>query len=223
MKSIMLSIQPKFYELIANGKKTVEVRKTKPKAETPFKCYIYCTKSNIDICPKKILRKADDADFQHIMNGKVVGEFICEEISKFSAEFTNEETYEDIRFHYLGEHGEEELIVVSNEWENPDNSWICRESCLSFDDFRNYIGVNFHDVPFYGWHISDLVIYDKPKGLEEFNHPCIHEPDCVDCKYSINEARFCYDESVGCDRRFRRPPQSWCYVEELGGERHDQL
>ena len=68
MKSIMLSIQPKFYELIANGKKTVEVRKTKPKAETPFKCYIYCTKSNIDICPKKILRKADDADFQHIVN-----------------------------------------------------------------------------------------------------------------------------------------------------------
>lgn len=38
MKSIMLSIQPKYCEMIANGKKTVEVRKTRPKAEPPFRC-----------------------------------------------------------------------------------------------------------------------------------------------------------------------------------------
>ena len=43
MKSVLISIQPKWCELIANGKKTVEVRKTRPKLETPFKCYIYCT------------------------------------------------------------------------------------------------------------------------------------------------------------------------------------
>ena len=44
MKSVLISIQPKWCELIANGKKTVEVRKTKPKLETPFKVYIYMTK-----------------------------------------------------------------------------------------------------------------------------------------------------------------------------------
>lgn len=44
MKSVMISIKPKYCELIASGKKTVEVRKTRPKIETPFKCYIYCTK-----------------------------------------------------------------------------------------------------------------------------------------------------------------------------------
>ena len=45
MTSIMISIKPKYCKLIANGKKTVEVRKTKPKIDVPFKCYIYCTKN----------------------------------------------------------------------------------------------------------------------------------------------------------------------------------
>lgn len=43
-KAVLISIQPKWCELIAKGKKTLEVRKTRPKLETPFKCYIYCTK-----------------------------------------------------------------------------------------------------------------------------------------------------------------------------------
>ena len=44
MKSVLISIKPKWCELIASGKKTIEVRKTRPKCDTPFKCYIYCTK-----------------------------------------------------------------------------------------------------------------------------------------------------------------------------------
>lgn len=43
MKSVLISIKPKWCELIAGGKKTIEVRKTKPKIDTPFKCYIYET------------------------------------------------------------------------------------------------------------------------------------------------------------------------------------
>lgn len=42
--AVLLSVRPKWCELIANGKKTIEVRKTKPKIRPPFKCYIYCTK-----------------------------------------------------------------------------------------------------------------------------------------------------------------------------------
>ncbi|MGN0539812.1 MAG: ASCH domain-containing protein [Candidatus Fimenecus sp.] len=42
-KAVLMSIQPRWCELIANGKKTLEVRKTKPKLSTPFKVYIYCT------------------------------------------------------------------------------------------------------------------------------------------------------------------------------------
>lgn len=43
MKSVLLSIRPEWVAKILNGEKTVEVRKTRPQAKTPFKCYIYCT------------------------------------------------------------------------------------------------------------------------------------------------------------------------------------
>ena len=44
MQAVLISIQPGWCELIASGKKTVEVRKTKPKLKTPFKVFIYATK-----------------------------------------------------------------------------------------------------------------------------------------------------------------------------------
>ena len=43
MKAILLSIRPEWCDLIIRGQKTIEVRKTRPKLETPFKVYIYCT------------------------------------------------------------------------------------------------------------------------------------------------------------------------------------
>lgn len=44
MKSVLISIRPEWCAKIASGEKTVEVRKTRPKMNPPFKCYIYCTK-----------------------------------------------------------------------------------------------------------------------------------------------------------------------------------
>lgn len=44
LPQIMISLKPQFCELIASGKKTVELRKNTPKISVPFKCYIYCTK-----------------------------------------------------------------------------------------------------------------------------------------------------------------------------------
>lgn len=41
-KSVMLSVRPERCEKICCGEKTIEVRKTRPKLQTPFKCYIYC-------------------------------------------------------------------------------------------------------------------------------------------------------------------------------------
>lgn len=61
MKSVIISIKPKDCELIANGKMTIKVLKSRPKIETPFKCYIYCT------------------------NGKVIGEFVCDSIEMVNA------------------------------------------------------------------------------------------------------------------------------------------
>lgn len=61
-KAIIMSIHPQWCTLIAGGYKTVEVRKSRPKLETPFKVYIYCTK---------------DKDDYGLMQGKVIGEFLC--------------------------------------------------------------------------------------------------------------------------------------------------
>lgn len=69
-KAVMLSIQPRWCELIAAGEKTLEVRKTRPKIETPFKCYIYCTKGEPSLT------------YGRMNGGKVVGEFICDKIER---------------------------------------------------------------------------------------------------------------------------------------------
>ena len=68
MKSVLISIQPKWCELIANGKKTIEVRKTRPRIETPFKVYIYCTYGN------------EKENYCVGKRGKVIGEFVCDRI-----------------------------------------------------------------------------------------------------------------------------------------------
>lgn len=69
-KAVMLSIRPKWCEKIASGEKTVEVRKTRPKLETPFMCYIYCTLDKISYRTNTVGR----------CNGKVIGEFTCDRI-----------------------------------------------------------------------------------------------------------------------------------------------
>ena len=174
MKSVLLSIQPKWCEKIASGQKTVEIRKTKPKIETPFKCYIYQTKHR-------------EHNGHTYSDGKVIGEFICDEIKW---------------------HGESAYIVKE------DCIKALEGSCLTEEEFHNYMGyppVNpYQDLrealkkyEFYGWHISNLVIYDKPKELKEFRSPCDSKCNGI-CEY-------------GCIRTIKRPPQSWCYVEELGG------
>lgn len=155
MKAVLISIQPKWCEAIASGRKTVEVRKTKPKIEVPFKVYIYETKDkafeNIGINSWK----RDGTPYNYIHNGgKVTGEFVCDNIAKGTSQ--------------LG-------------------------SCLSMQKISKY--ANGKEI--YGWHISDLVIYDKPKELSEFNHCGVN--------YHFNPP-------------ITRPPQSWCYVEELKGE-----
>lgn len=82
MKSVLISIHPKWCGLIASGKKTIEVRKTYPKLPRPFKCYIYCTKDpKLSFWRSKTYAYADDRS--HNMydirgNGKVIGEFMCD-------------------------------------------------------------------------------------------------------------------------------------------------
>lgn len=66
-----------------------------------------------------------------------------------------------------------------------------------------------HGTPLYGWHISDLKIYDPLKKLSEFKGLCKVESDCCACPH--------YNYSkMDCDgRTIKRPPQSWRYVENM--------
>lgn len=194
-KAVMISIKPKLCELIASGKKTVEVRKSRPKIKTPFKCYIYCTKAE-NLYDILWTGKQDDIGvINRQSNGYVIGEFVCDEILKISV------------LDFLGKNDVSILRNIDSKTVE-----FCEKSCLSFKQILDYANGK---PRMYYWHISNLVIYDEPKRLGSFNHPCIHKKRCEDCIYSINEERFCYDESIGCDRRFGCPPQSWCYVEEV--------
>ena len=69
MRAVLISIRPKWVEKIIRGEKTLEVRKTRPKLETPFKCYIYCTNSGV-------------ACGMWGKHGKVIGEFVCDRIDR---------------------------------------------------------------------------------------------------------------------------------------------
>lgn len=82
MKAVLISIRPKWCEKIVTGEKTIEVRKTRPKLETPFKCYIYCT---LPRYPHEDFIEKDYPKPQFYGGGKVIGEFVCDWIYQYSS------------------------------------------------------------------------------------------------------------------------------------------
>lgn len=186
MKAVLISIKPKYCELIASGKKTVEVRKTRPKLETPFKVYIYQTKES--------KRRYTDHRFNSLFSektsyssmGKVIGEFVCDWV---------------VVSRVCRLRGNTGFLAPRTEREKN----LLEMACLTLDELKSYVGSEFEC--FCGWHISDLVIYDKPRELSEFKKTCNHKNDCCTCDRYDYIGHRCYDEIT-------RPPQSWCYVEE---------
>lgn len=154
MREILISIKPKWCELIANGKKTVEVRKTKPRLTTPFKVYIYCTKdkerSFFPPLKKPIFKPMNYVEDVR-GNGKVIGEFVCDKIYRISHCGT---CNKDIRLR----------IVDENLFLKELNNAYLDKCQLSYSDIKEYS--NGSSV--YGWNISNVVIYDIPKELSSF-------------------------------------------------------
>ena len=175
MKSVLIAIRPQLVAKIASGEKTIEVRKTAPQ-EVPFKAYIYCTKE----------KKQDDIIWAGIFgdrgkwNGRVIGEFICNNAS-------------ELDYVYYWNNGYE------------------FETCLTYRQVADY----GKGKTLYGWHISDLKIYDKPKELSEF----YTKKKCNSCNKSGYESTACmYDEDCKVPMSITRAPQSWQYIEDLGEE-----
>jgi len=183
MKGVMISIQSEWVEKILNGKKTIVFCKTMPRLKTPFKCYIYCTKPSkkFQTILGSMILNADElyrlpsGEIKHdcsielmfydnytkdnFLNGKIVGEFICDNVKNLD--------YREYREEY-----------------EP-------AACL-----------------LYGWHISDLKIYDKPKELSEFKGIC--RTTCEACKNPKYYEGNCEERGT---YKLTRPFQSWGYVE----------
>lgn len=206
MKAVLMSIQPKWCELIARGKKTVEVRKTKPKMDVPFKVYIYETqgrKYSFGVKADTIAKHDDDRfldcargnpPIKHDKKGtpyfsygrmKVIGEFVCD---------------------YIDEYTNYSLDEQPGHVKRREN--LLRSACMTLRDWRDYIG-SYRSDKGYAWHISNLIIYDMPREIYEFYKPCDKINSCYLCKWWEKEIMTCTQPPI------TRPPQSWCYVEDL--------
>ena len=152
MKAVLISINPEWCAKIASGEKTIEVRKTRPKMNPPFKCYIY-----------------------KCGNGKVIGEFVCDEI-----------------------------ISIDGAGRIPSD--IARPTCLEPAELHQYLGAAVG----YGWHISDLKIYDHPREMSSFRGACKNDWWCESCAMYSERSGICRNAGL----QITRPPQSWRYVEE---------
>lgn len=206
--SVMMSIKPKYCELIAAGKKTIEVRKTKPRIETPFKCFIYECKGK-EICKLIDIPKEQGGGcidiYEYEGCGKVIGEFVCDKIDKIVHAGTSNDNLQ--------------LCIVENGWTYIPLSkeYLLFQIQLTLNELDKYS--NGGDL--YGWHISNPAIYDKPKELSEFYTLCSEyerehiTSKCGRCRHiSFNEFDRCLECDCKGEKKLTRPPQSWCYVVE---------
>ena len=184
-KAVLISIRPEWCRKIASGRKTMELRKSKPKLPTPFKCYIYLTKQKKH--EDTWLAAVETQRCLYYGAGSIIGEFVCD--------------------HILGQ------CQMQNADLAEQQSLVKRERIFEYANGREV----------FGWHISELKIYDTPKKLSEFTPCCefLDGDECpnylrVGCPYQ--QIDYNQDASVNvvlCGRRLTRAPQSWCYVEEL--------
>lgn len=183
-KAVLISTHPKWCNRIANGYQTIVIKKTRPKIKTPFKCYIYCTEPNTKN-PWKLLEIHSSDGKIHKGNGKVIGEFICDEIFPISFYAS------DVSFF------------------DTEPPFTVPGTCLTDKEIAEYLG---NGKTGYGWHISDLKIYDEPKELSEFRTICKYGDDypCHICNKAKRDSR----HILYCNNTLKRPPQSWCYVEK---------
>lgn len=193
MKTVLLSIRPNWCKLIWSGMKTVEVRKNRPNLKTPFKVYIYCSGH------AGWTMKSPKAGVQK-MDSRVIGEFTCDKIDKLV---------------HVGTMMDINILTLDGLYKPADA--LLQAACLTEEIAKKYLqGRNG-----YGWHISDLKIYDKTRDLDKFSRFGF---------WGINGTGFCgnyccenYEPPDSCMTpptckingcSVCRPPQSWCYVED---------
>lgn len=119
---------------------------------------------------------------ENFVRAKVIGEFVCDNVLDVFISISNPK-------------------MVKKAYPFPGTG-------LTDLEILNYLG---NEGCGYGWHISNLKIYDKPRTLSEFK-PWNRTKDM--CFYSnlglaIPKCENCHECKI------TRPPQSWCYVEAV--------
>nr|DAM55951.1 MAG TPA: helix-turn-helix domain-containing protein [Caudoviricetes sp.] len=186
-KAVLISIRPEWVQKIVTDEKTVEIRKTRPNLGTPFKCYIYETQGKSDT-------PWIDEDGHMIFRGrgKILAEFTCDRINSIT---------------HVGYSGSgKKPVLRAYKADNPielEPNFDFSATCMSTERIEQYLGGGGG----YAWHISNLKIYDTPKELSKFSRPF---ENCIGKTCDEFGCALC--ENGG---HIKRPPQSWCYVEEL--------
>ena len=187
MKEILMSIRPQWCEKIFNGSKTIEVRKSRPSIDMPFKVYVYQTK-----------HKGGKAIVSEVLNsvyggGKVIGEFVCDRIT----------CCQD----YYGESGEKHLTNLF--WDE------VKRTCLTEHEMFDYIvGKGKKEGTGWLWHITEPTLFEKPRDITEF---ALYGKCADECSEYDFCARDDEDDRVrdNCFKRtfLKRPPQAYCFIE----------
>ena len=148
MKAVLMSIRPKWVQLIERGEKTTEVRKTAPLLKTPLKVFIYCSRGRDRLLT---IMRDGEMNYGEIYHGKpvfitipeegtqrprrmVIGEFTCNAIFEYNMSPAG-------------------IVLLS------------RSSCLTEKEILKYAAGR---PSLYGWKISDCRWYRDWKNLSDF-------------------------------------------------------
>lgn len=155
-KAVLISIRPKWCELIANGTKTVEVRKSRPKLHTPFKCYIYCTQSGVAL----------GAWGKH---GKVIGEFTCDRIDEYDDDTIFSFRHED--YARWNDFGLDRACMHPEDFQNyADGKWLYG---------WHISGLKIYDTP---KELTEFHTWGKCKSCSKSGYEstaCIYDKNCM--------------------------------------------
>lgn len=185
---ILASLKPYYYYLIGEKKKNIEVRKSALK-DLPQDIVFYMSKDEKSFA--KIPKEFQEKYRKHF--GKVGIKVICDRIDEYKYVYCDHP-----------EIGYPVGYDCGDNWYDIDDEDL-QKACLTEEEFKRY----GNGKPLYGWHISDLKIYDKPRELSEFRISCNRKNLCYSCN------RFTGKPWDICNNSITRPPQSYMRVKEL--------
>ena len=188
---ILASLKPYYYYLIGERKKNIEVRKSALK-NLPQDIVFYMSKDEKSFA--KIPKEFQEKYRKHF--GKIGIKVVCDKVDEYNfheglTEFNSMGLPSRIYGSYL---------IFADDY---------KSMCLSYDEVKSY----GNRKTIYGWHISNLKIYDKPKELGEFRKSGFMTEE--EWLFNLYPNTHCHYEAWAKKFEITRPPQSYMWIKEL--------